>query len=267
MSELTSILHLFQIRIAKRETEIHGQHYRQPPKAAECEKIFYQIGPSVNSGFCKNRKSFSSPGQELLKQLFSWPRNHTTSTPSSARDQSSKLPSPLLNLSSKNVYVFEGSLNETPLLTKRLLHNAEPVNAISTVVGISTNILNVRVLEEPTHATVAAICRLRESALSSSSSSSLVPPHFPSHTSPKTIFVFSLGANPRWPALMEQPFHWLLETTLSAIYADLPDGLVQSRGKGYEIKMDRDGMERAWMSYEDLPDGMNEVAEMERGDV
>lgn len=31
--------------------------------------------------------------------------------------------------------------------------------------------------------------------------------------------------------------------------------------------MDRDGMERAWMSYEDLPDGMNEVAEMERGDV
>jgi oxidoreductase AflX len=209
-----------------------------------------------------------STGQELVKQLSSSPKNTINAFVRSRSKLENLIPSVV---DAKNVAIFEGTPKDIPLLSKCFTHDEKPVDIIFMVIGVNENVPKYSVVQEVAHNIVAAINTLHDAA--------------PSTPMPRVVFLSSVGANPRYSALTKEPMHWMLQTGLSAVYADLtraqdylreqpswfsftfvqPGGLVQDFAKGYTIKLERDGTEPVFLGYPDLAAGMIEIAENNKG--
>jgi len=162
----------------------------------------------------------------------------------------------------KSVQIFEGALNNIPLLASCI----SGVNTIFSVIGENENTPGLRIVQDSAHAIVAALCRLGCANAADGI--------------PKVILLSSSSLNPRMYS-HEPPFlHSLIWRAMSNAYTDVaraqeylslheswlrvtfiqPGALVEDEQKGHALSLDRKGAV-PFVSYLDLAAGMIEIAE------
>jgi len=162
---------------------------------------------------------------------------------------------------SKSVHIFEGSLMDVKLLKSCLSPN---VDAVFCVLGVNENVPGYRVVQDASHAIVAALIQIRLED--------------PNAKIPKIIMLSSSSLNPRLHADKQAMVHGIVSRAFSNVYADLaraedylnlhkswldatfiqPGGLVEDEQKGHALSLDH---QKSFLSYLDLAAGMIEVAE------
>lgn len=202
-----------------------------------------------------------STGQALLRHLTSSSSSSDTRINAYARSRAKlEKMSPGL-ITKSNIQIFEGSLDNIPLLASCL----SGVSTAFVVIGTNVSYPGTRIVQDAAHSVVAALCHLR----SQDSSSSI----------PRILILTSAGINPRAHESGGAVFHWLLHKALSYSYEDLklaqsylqlhrswlravfvqPGGLSNDVAKGYRLCTE--GNVRGFISYADVAAGMVDIAE------
>lgn len=203
--------------------------------------------------------STGSTGQEILKRLASSPSSDTTiNAYARSKAKLEKLSPEALGKS--NVKVFEGGLNNVPLLASCL----SGTEAAFVVLGANVSSPGMRIAQEAAHSVVAALCHLRSKD--------------PACSLPRLLFLSSAGVNPRLRGDTSKIFSWVLRTGLSYVYEDLelaqaylelhrswlsvifvqPGGLSEDIARGHKLSTEHT---EGFISYPDLAAGMIGIAE------
>lgn len=199
-------------------------------------------------------------GQALLKILLQDPQNEINVYIRNAKKLEALFPG---ITSSPHVHIFEGSIQDIPLIRSCL----DNTSSVFSVTGTNENVPGLRIAQDTAHAIVAALVVTRIEN--------------PAARIPRIMLLSSASLNPKFYSSAPVLMHKGLMTAFSNVYGDVilateylqlhkswldvvaiqPGGLTDGDPQGHKIRLEHMENDPPFMSYGDLAAGMIQVAD------